>query len=130
MGYMNWLNPRNIDGRNVDRPQRAVDFFIQREGEVGQLVLDIFNQENPLGCYDETIPDEYLGYIERIIKGLKSFLDQPQTLSFDIVYSCVRNSFYPEQIEKGFVTEDKIKSIAENIFQQLTQFFKSKNKEN
>ncbi len=125
--YMNWLNPKNIDGRKIDYPQRAVDSFIQEEGEIGRLVLNIFNQENPLNCYDETIPDEYLGYVKRIIKKLKPFLTRPQTLSFDIVYSCVRDGFHSEQVEKEFVTEDKIKYIAENIFQQLIQLLKSKN---
>lgn len=99
-------------------PREKVACFAKEYGEVGLAVLFVWNTANPLRCYygDDCNPDEYLGYVERFIKGLDRdliALNRPvkEGVVERLVRECVRRSFYPSQFAEGWVTNDNIEEI-------------------
>lgn len=107
-------------------PKTKVADFVAKHGELGRLVLEVFNTVNPLRCYygDDCNPDEYLGYAERFITALEResiFLNgsrKAEVLS-GFVLELFRRCFGPTQIVEGWVSESAIEMLRSELFRNF-----------
>ncbi len=82
-------------------------------GELGPLILNVFNEVDPLHAFFGENVDEYAGYVERFFRQLgdRNF----KTLTDEEIEKIVRGSFHESQIDKGFVDEDAIEALVHGI---------------
>ncbi len=108
---MSWFSPKNIPETNYN-PDDRVEAFVMKAGLIGAIVLEAFNNIDPLHVIYGDNSDEYLGYAERFMNqlGTKKLKD----LTDDEILTLVRGSFHPNQIGK-FVSEEDIQILINNI---------------
>jgi len=93
-------------------PQKSVDVFEAKYGEVGMRVLECFNHIDPLHVFFEENIDEYIGYARRFMEkmGTRNFND----LKREEITELVRGSFHSDQIGK-FVTDADLELLIERV---------------
>ena len=108
-------------------PQALVLSFTKEYGELGILVLEIFNTIDPLSCYygDDCNPDEYLGYAKRFITSLEQdsiWLNNSRRVEVlpAFVLELFRRCFSTSQIAEGWVSEAAITALRDTLLQGLS----------
>lgn len=114
---MDWLKPQNIQKTTSNLEQNR-ERFLRGKDKVAKIVLDAFNSIDPLHVFYDENCDEYFGYVERFMKllGGRNLND----LKVEQIIELVKNSFYEEQVEKGFVGAEDIKYLALVIANEAT----------
>ena len=94
---MSWLRPDAAAPTGYD-PDKRVAAFVCKHGIVGHIVLEAWNEVDPLRCL--YAPDEYIGYAERFMEGLhNAHRMAPETLARpDNIGQLVRRSFHAGQL--------------------------------
>ncbi len=108
--------PIRMQSTDYFYPEERVEEFKQEHGSFGALVLDCFNEIDPLGC--GMMPYEYLGYAKRFIENLlkaQVVSNRPETP--ELFIEVVRRCFYPTQVAEGIVSPGVINTIALTILE-------------
>lgn len=102
-------------------PSENVRLFLEKYGERGQIVLEIFNKFDPRARYfgEGVNPDEYIPHAERFFNNIKFY---NKSVSEEKIKSAVLDSFSGGLEEDGFLNEKQIEEIAKEIF---VKFYKS-----
>lgn len=115
-------------------PHAKVRLFTEKHGGLGKLVLNVLSTVDPLFCYfgEQCNPDEYVGYAERFITGLRENSGnlnesmREQVLPA-FVLEVFRRSFYVSQIAQGFVGNLEIVRLRDAFLQALAEAPETKN---
>lgn len=102
-------------------PSENVRLFLEKYGERGQIVLEIFNKFDPRARYfgEGVNPDEYIPHAERFFHNIKFY---NKSVSEEKIKSAVLDSFSDGLEEDGFLKEEELEKIAKEIF---VKFYKS-----
>jgi hypothetical protein len=99
--------------------------FIGMFPDIGQNVLDAYNEVDPFGVYygEDENPDEYLKYahsfcqmfegVVRVVSNLSLYVGEAS--SFDVIKEIVCRSFPPIMLISGEIGEGRIEKITQAI---------------
>lgn len=114
---MSWLRP---EGRpsTMFVPNERVEAFVKDEGLFGAIVLEAFDEADPLRC--GIVPDEYLGYAKRFVEALpKAQLTSNKPEALELFTEVVRRSFSANQIAENWVSLESVEAIAKTIYEEM-----------
>ncbi len=119
---MNWLVPTHVTVSERDALTK-VEVFVKENGELGNITIEVWNEVDPLHCL--CLPDEYLGYAKRFVRGALGIVDfESWSKQPGLVEELVRRSFHPAQVVEhtsGFlwVTPEEIQKISRRIIEKV-----------
>lgn len=91
---------------------------IDRFGVAGGVLVEIFNDVDPLLCFYDYNVDEYCDYINRTLEALEYERGTGLARTTkDLLAEIVRRSFYPSQVAHFLVTPEKLDELVDRIWE-------------